>query len=179
MTVLEGKFPMRIIEASATKNSKGNHMIKVKFRIEAGAYAGRTVPNNFNITIDSPNAMKMFFSHMQHLGLDAAYFNTLPQTDAGVAKLAQDLVGRVAEVELGKGSWQGVEREEIKSIGPAPAGMGGSGPSLPTAQMLPTAQGLPVTQPASVSEPVTGSASVDLPMTVGESESDGEPELPF
>ena len=180
MTVLTGDFVVRCIEATPTKNSNGDDMIKTKLQIIAGPYTGRNLPNNFNIIPSNTPALQMFFSHMNNFGLDEAYFAKLPNGETGVHQIARDLVGRVVEVKVGARKWQGVERENIEVIKPAPAGMGGAGQPVANAQALPTA--LPTAQPAA--QVVTGSASVDLPMTVGTpSDTDGvptaEPVLPF
>lgn len=190
MTVLEGDFVVRVIEATATKNSKGNPMIKAKLAIQAGPYTGRVIVNNFSITPDSVPAMQMFFSQMNILGLDGAYFDKLPNGDTGVNKIAVDLVGRVVQVKLGKREWQGVDRENVEGFSPAPTGMGGTPVAGQTvAQALPTAQPVTVNTAASTSKVVDGSASVDLPMNVGTPLTDPSnvptstttepPELPF
>lgn len=180
MTVLTGDFIVRCIEAKPTKNSNGDDMIKTKLQIIAGPYTGRNLPNNFNIIPSNVPALQMFFSHMNCFGLDDAYFNTLPNGETGVHKIAQDLIGRVVEVKVGSRKWQGVDRENIEAIKPAPAGLGGAGQPVAAAQALPTT--LSTAQPTA--QVVTGSASVDLPMTVG-TPSDpanvpiAEPELSF
>lgn len=194
MTVLEGDFVIRVTEATAVKNSKGNPMIKAKLAIQAGPYTGRVIINNFNITPDSVPAMQMFFSQMNIFGLDGDYFDKLPNGDVGVNRIAVDLVGRVAQVKVGKRQWQGVDRENVEGFSPAPEGMGGI-PTVGqvTAQAMLIAQALPVAK----AEPVTGSVSVTLPMNIGTPLSDpddlptdghedaskktntAEPELPF
>ena len=181
MTVLTGDFVVRCIEATPTKNSNGDDMIKAKLQIIAGPYTGRNLPNNFNIIPSNVPALQMFFSHMNNFGLDEAYFAKLPNGEAGVHQIARDLVGRVVEVTVGARKWQGVERENIEKIKPAPAGLGGQGQPVANAQALPTA--LPTAQPAAA-QVVTGSASVDLPMSVGtpsnpDSVPAAEPVLPF
>lgn len=180
MTVLTGDFVVRCISADPTKNSNGDDMIKTKLQIIAGPYTGRNLLNNFNIIPSNTPALQMFFRHMNTFGLDEAYFAKLPNGEAGVHQIARDMVGRVVEVTVEARKYQGVERENIKEIKPAPAGLGGQGQPVANAQALPTA--LPTTQPTA--QVVTGSASVDLPMTVGtpsdpESVPAAEPVLPF
>ena len=182
MTVLTGDFVVRCIEATPTKNSNGDNMIKTKLQIIAGPYTGRNIPNNFNIIPTNVPSMQMFFSHMNHFGLDETYFAKLPDGETGVHQIARDLIGRVVEIKVGSRKWMGIERENIEAIKPAPAGMGGQGQPVATATTLPTV--LPTAQPAA--QVVTGSASVALPMSVGvgsenETARTGidEPELPF
>lgn len=160
MVVATGEVLATVIESKATKNSKANNMITAKFKIASGPFAGRTITNNFNITLDSPNAMKMFFTHMNTLGFDGAYFDKLPNTDQGVAKLAADMVGRSVTLILKEGEWKGVKREEIDGILPANHATGGNVPAaLPTA--LPTA--LPSNPVQTSPQPVSGSVQVNLP----------------
>lgn len=181
MTVLTGDFIVRCVSADPTKNSNGDDMIKTKLQIIAGPYAGRNLPNNFNIIPSNVPALQMFFSHMNNFGLDEAYFAKLPNGVVGVHQIARDLIGRVVEVKVGSRKWQGVERENIESINPAPAGLGGASQPVTSAQALPTA--LPAAQPAA--QTVSGSAAVNLPMAVGTSSDPAsvsvtaEPELPF
>lgn len=139
MTVITGLFVASITEATVVQNSKGNPMIKTKWKIQSGPYTGRPLYNNFNITVDSPAALKMFFSQMSLLGFDTAYFDRLPDGEMGVNQIARDMVGKTAELKIGSRTWNGTEQENVEEIRPAPAGFGGSGPvggALP--QALPT-----------------------------------------
>jgi hypothetical protein len=137
MTVITGLFVASIVEATVVTNSKGNPMIKTKWKIQSGPYAGRPLYNNFNITVDSPAALKMFFGQMSILGMDAAYFDRLPSGDAGVNQIARDMIGKTAELKVGSRMWNGTEQENIEEIRAAPAGFGGSGPA--TGGVLPQA----------------------------------------
>jgi hypothetical protein len=121
--VLEGEFPVMVVASDAVKSANGKDMIKAKFKIESGTYAGRALFTNFVISPESPGAMRMFFTQLAVFGLDAAFFASIagqPPT-----AIAQALDGRKAIAIVGKGVWQGTEREEIKGYKPALGGHGG------------------------------------------------------
>jgi len=121
--VLEGEFPIVVVKSEAVKSSNGKDMIKAKFKIESGTHAGRALFSNFVISPESPGAMRMFFTQLAVFGLDAAFFASIAGQPP--AAIAQALDGRKAVAIVGKGVWQGAEREEIKSYKPALGGHGG------------------------------------------------------
>lgn len=162
LIVPTGDFIVRCVKADAVKNSNGDDMIKTQLEVIAGPHTGRKFSNNFNIIPSKPNALAMFFRQMDHFGLDEAYFNTLPNGEAGVARITHDLVGRVVEIEVGVRKWQGVDQPDIKSIKKAPAQLGGVAGASSGAQALPTATALPGDASATT---VQGSAAVNLPLT--------------
>lgn len=121
--VLEGDFPVTVVKADAVKSANGKDMIKAKFKIDAGTYAGRALFTNFVISPESPGAMRMFFGQLAVFGLDAAFFASIQGQPPSA--IAQALDGRKAIAVVGKGVWQGAEREEIKGYKPALGGHGG------------------------------------------------------
>lgn len=121
--VLTGEFPVQVVNADAVKSANGKDMIKVKFKIESGNYAGRALFTNFVISPESSGAMRMFFSQLAVFGLDAAFFASIagqPPT-----AIAQALDGRKAIAVVGKNVYQGTEREQINGYKPALGGHGG------------------------------------------------------
>lgn len=149
-TVIEGLFVATIIECTWKPNSKGNPMWKCKWQIQADQYTGRPIWNNMNLTPDSPAALKMFFGQMAVIGLGADFFDRNPSED----EIANALIGRTAEIKVGKRTWNGADQEEIQEVRPAPAGFaqgsrsgGSAGGTQPTAlpQQLP--QALPTVVP--------------------------------
>jgi hypothetical protein len=122
-TVLTGDFPVVITAATATQSSGGKPMIKVTMKIESGTFSGRTLFNNFNVTADNPNAMRIFFGQMSVLGLGTPFWNTGPTME----QVASALVGRRAIVTVGSRQWQGTDREQIENWKPAVGGPGGGG----------------------------------------------------
>lgn len=121
--VLEGEFPVTVVKSEATKSANNKDMIKVKFKIDSGTYAGRALYTNFVISPESPGAMRMFFTQLAVFGLDGAFFASIAGQPP--ATIAQALDGRKAVAIVGKGVWQGAEREEIKGYKPALGGHGG------------------------------------------------------
>lgn len=162
LIVPTGDFTVRCVKADAVKNSNGDDMIKVQLEVIAGPYTGRKFSNNFNIIPSNPNALAMFFRQMEAFGLDEAYFNTIPNGPAGVARITLDLVGRVVDVNVGIRKWNDVDQPDIKSIKKAPAQLGGVAGASSGAQALPTVTTLPGDASATT---VQGSAAVNLPLT--------------
>jgi hypothetical protein len=108
-----------VLECTKAENKKaqssGNPMIAAQFKIVEGPAAGKTgIFNNFNLTVDNDFAMSIFFRNMEAFGIDAAFFETNPSLDF----VAQSLVGRRANVELGIRTWQGQPRPQFENIRP-------------------------------------------------------------
>jgi hypothetical protein len=121
--VLEGDFPVTVVKAEAVKSNNGKDMIKVQFKIDSGTYAGRKLVSNFVISPESSGAMRMFFSQLAVFGLDAAFFASIQGQPP--AAIATALDGRKAIAIVGKGVYQGTEREQINGYKPALGGHGG------------------------------------------------------
>lgn len=170
MTVLEGTFRGRVVEAVVGQSSNGNDQIKYKLQIEGGTQHGRIFPDNATVT---PAAMRMFFEKMAGFGLGENYF-TVPEGEPPVTldMAARDMTGRPCEFVLVKDEWRGTPREKVQRIipvkdappvvrsaagAPAPGGMLPGGP-LPGGP-------LPGAAPAPAPAPEGGAVS--------------PPELPF
>lgn len=121
--VLEGEFPVTVVKSDAVKSQNGKDMIKVQFKIDSGTYAGRKLFSNFVISPESPGAMRIFFTQLAVFGLDAVFFASIAGQPPTAIATALD--GRKAVAIIGKGVWQGQEREEIKGYKPALGGHGG------------------------------------------------------
>lgn len=130
-TNLNGEFPVVIVDPVAGESTKGQPQIKFKAKVTEGQFAGRTIPSQFTLVTDSPGAMRMFFSHMSALGLDAKFFSQLPSGSAGMPVLAQALDGRHAVAVIGVRQWNGADRESVDgwkpAVGGAGLGLGGVG----------------------------------------------------
>lgn len=198
-TVLEGEFPLVIVEAVAAKSSNDKDMIKWKAKVEAGPYAGRPLWGNFTISPESPGAMRILFSHLAVLGIDEKFFEKYPE--APVALIAQAIIGRKAIGVIGVRQWNGQDREEVQQWKPAlgagnaslgvlggfgggpaslPAGLGGS-PSTPatplaTGGVITSTAGRQVPPMRHDSVPVEGAPATEP--TVAESVTT-PPEMPF
>ena len=122
---LEGDFTVTIVEATPAQTSTGKDQIKCKMKVESGPYAGRVIFNNFVISPESPNAMRMFFQHLGVLGLDEEFFNSLPGDNTDNQLIANALKNRRAVVTMGSEKYQGQDRERVKGWKPAEGGPGG------------------------------------------------------
>lgn len=126
---------------AANAQSSGNPMLKAQLVICDGPSAGKSVPNNFNLTVDNGFAMSIFFRHMAAFGLDDKFFAGQPS----IEQVAATLVGRRARVQLSIRTWQGRELNQVDNVMPltggslatVPAPVGGpqvptpSGPAVP------------------------------------------------
>jgi hypothetical protein len=119
-TIIEGEFSLVIDTAEATKSQGGKDMIKCKVKVESGPYANRLIYHNFTISKESPAAMRMFFSQMAILGLDAKWWGA--NADAPVSHVAATIAGRRFIGKVGSKVWQGAAREEIQEFKPATGG---------------------------------------------------------
>jgi hypothetical protein len=125
-TNLEGDFPVIIVSTEAKKTKDGTKdKIDFKAKIESGTYVGRLLYGQFTISLDSPTAMRILFSHWAALGLDGDFFKVNPS--ATVHQLAQALVGRRGTAVVAIREWQGQKREGIEGW---KISVGGSGPKL-------------------------------------------------
>lgn len=163
--VLEGEFPITVIKSEAVKTANGKDMIKAQFKIDAGTYAGRKLFSNFVISPESPGAMRMFFSQLAVFGLDAAFFASIAGQPPSA--IASALDGRRAVAIVGKGVYQGTEREQINGYKPALGGHGGGtfvaglGGSVGGAGAISSPLGQP--SASSYNSPIGGAASGAMP----------------
>lgn len=111
-----GDYVVEIKKAEATTAStSGNPMLKVQMTVVEGPQAGKTVFNNFNLTLDSAFAMSIFFRHMEAFGLGTSFFaGGNPSMEA----VAQALVGRRAKATLSIRPWQGQDRNQCDNFVP-------------------------------------------------------------
>lgn len=153
-TVLDGDFPVVIVKAEVDKTSTGKARIKLQVKITSGPYVGRSINDQLIISPESPIAMKIFYQHMDTLGLGDVFFAGLAglDMDAAVSKIAVTLQGKEAVAILKPDTYQGVTREKIK--GWKSGGAGGGIAGLPTAAPLPVAvaTALPVSTPPPLDE---------------------------
>lgn len=114
-----GTYDAVVAEGEAKTTSAGKDMIVVKFQIVGGPNGGRKVTNNFVISPENANALGFFFRHMRAMGLDSAYFSQNPSPQ----HVAAALVGKTCQIEVGTRTWNGEEREDVKKIMAASAGV--------------------------------------------------------
>lgn len=122
-----GDYDFEVAEADFVIAGTGAPMIKTKLRCLVGAYAGKTVTNNFVMSVDNPGALAIFFRHMAAFGLSNEWFGQIGQGD--LHPVAAALRGRRARITLGHREWQDVTQNDVKGVKPITEGMAG-GPSL-------------------------------------------------
>lgn len=119
--VADGDYDAQVTKAEAKKSSNGKDMIFVVFKIipnELNETKG-TVPNNFVISPENPNAVAFFFQHMAALGLGETFFaNVSPSTETAMKEIAEALVGRKATITVSTRQWQGQDRNQVDKVKP-------------------------------------------------------------
>jgi hypothetical protein len=114
-----GSYDVVVKQATAgTTNSGDKPQIKVKFAVESGPHAGRTLWNNFTISQENPNALLIFFTQMKAMGLTPEFFAAGPSLET----VAQQLEGKRARVDVAHRTWQGAQQPNITRVNPAIGG---------------------------------------------------------
>jgi hypothetical protein len=136
----KAKYTMQVVSAEATTSSTGKTMFKTKLQVIAGPKTGSTVFNNITMTTDNKKALFMFFQNMEALGASRDYL--MQQPAPAPAQVAAKLVGAVAEVEIDHRPYNGVDRENVKSMKAVQGGLAGvpasaPGPQVPVATAAP------------------------------------------
>lgn len=166
----------RVATATAAKTSDGKKdQIKVRFTLEEGPYAGKSVFNNFVISPENGSALGFFFRHMAALGLTREWFATKPS----MAQVAEALVGRECLIDIVIDTWVGEERNKVSAVkpprngsNPAPRAMSGGMPTPGVPGPVPSSSPVPTT-PATSSLPTV--PATPMPATG----STTPPPLPF
>lgn len=158
-----GWYDMTIVAAEYKTASTGKPMYKCQFQIESGPQQGRKVTNNFNVTVDNPAALRIFFRQMAALGLDQTFFAQNPPPEL----VAQSLLGKRARVELGERMFQGEKQNNFTNLqaagapGAMAAGVAAPGSAPSGVPQMPQA---PVQQvPPVVAALVPPAASPEVP----------------
>jgi hypothetical protein len=118
-----GEYDMLVVACTSVSSKTGKPMYKTKLQVESGPHQGRTITNNFTLSVENPVALRIFFRQMACFGLDANFFSQNPAPE----QVATMLVGRRARITLGVRKWQGEDQNEISQMNPAL----GSGPTMP------------------------------------------------
>lgn len=134
----KGKYTMQVVSAEATTSSTGKTMFKTKLQVVQGPKTGSTVFNNITMTTDNKKALFMFFQNMAALGASKEFLTQQPAP--APAQVAAKLVGNVAEVEIDHRPYNGVDRENVKSMKALAGGAASvAGPSVPGVSAAPAA----------------------------------------
>ena len=162
-----GPYAVTVKTAEAKKTGTGKDKISVRFTINAGPMSGKSLFNDFVISPENGTALGFFFRHMKALGLGPDYFAALPAGDGGLQKLANDLVGKSCEADVGIRLWNEEERNEIKGLKPlgTPTAAGSVSPGVPQPQPSPQPQPAPqaAPQPAPAPQPQPAPATAVAP----------------
>lgn len=163
-----GDYDVVVKSAEArTTNDGSKPQLRVKFAVENGPQAGRTLWNSFTLSQENPNALLIFFTQMKALGLGPEFWS---QPGITMEHAAQALLNRRARVNVGHRPYQGNMQPDIKRINPplggamggvapgpgvpapvAPGGLGGPAPMAPSPMApAPVAPVAPVAAPAPV-----------------------------
>lgn len=135
--VPKGNYDVFVDAAEPKQSTTGKLMFALKYKIESGPQAGRTVFNNITLTTDNPNALRFFFLNMKAMNITQEFFAQNPSPSV----IAQALIGQHCRIEVDHRPYQGQMRENVKSIMPAGGTFAGgaiTGPSAPISG-LPTA----------------------------------------
>jgi hypothetical protein len=99
----------KVGQTAAPNNYK---KINARFVVINGPYAGSSLFKDFVITTDKPGGLKFFFRHMGVLGVNKEHFTD----DLTVEALADRLLDRSAQVQVGTRIWNEQERMEVKDL---------------------------------------------------------------
>lgn len=128
----EGDYDLEVVEADSVLASTGSPMIKAKLRALVGAYAGKSMINNFVLSIDKPGALAMFFKQMRALGIPDEQLVQLGRINASdpncLAPVARMLVGKRARFTNGHRTFNDVLQNNITGVKPITEGIGAGGP---------------------------------------------------
>lgn len=162
--VLEaGTYVAKIIESEYKQSSNGKPQIKTRWEVMVGPKAGfKGLWNYFTLTVDSPQAMAIFYRQMVALGVTNEFLGTLANVapETAMKQIAMVLQDKAAQIKVI------VDKEynnnKIDRINPLPidmvAGLPGAGqatvPANPFGNSVSAPQPAPVAPPAPASAPV-------------------------
>lgn len=151
--VPEGKYPVRVEKAEATKASTGADMIKTQFVIVGGPHDGKKVFTNIVFSYNNPTAMRFTLRKLKALGVTREYLAANnPSTD----QIASMIVGATCEAEVTIREYEGEKSNDVKSL--RDLGEPGGTPAPPITDSA-TAPPVPTVPPApTIPEPPTPAA---------------------
>lgn len=126
----DGIYDAVVTKSEAVAASTGKPMIKVVFRVLTGPEANKTVPNNFVLTVDNPNAFMFFVRHMAVFGIDHNTLAQLPTTVEGLSAIAPHLVGKQARITVQ--AQPGRQLPNVSRVETIPGGMLSAAPQIQT-----------------------------------------------
>ena len=135
--VPKGQYQVVCKKAEAKTSSSGKLMFALQLTIEGPTNAGRSLRTYQTLSPENPTAVAIFMRSMANMGLDSTFFATNPAPSV----VASALEGKRFGVEVDHQLYQGVMRDNVKSILPGAPTIGGAipgGPMAPGAAPMPS-----------------------------------------
>lgn len=150
--VPKGEYKVQVVSAEFKPTQNQKPMWKVKAKIIEGVETGRTVWNNYVLSVESDTAVSIFMRHMAAFGFDKAYFATQPPYE----KIAADLVNRQVLWDVSVKPYNNAMTNEVPNTKPLPGGVVIGQPILapaPQAAGVPTVPQVPQVPTPAVPQP--------------------------
>jgi hypothetical protein len=125
----DAEYDFTIMKSEYKKTSNGKDMFVIRAAVVGGPYDRKVVFHNFVVSNDNPTAMQIFFRQMNALGLSKSFWKTNPSNDS----IATALANRRFRGVVGSKSYQGTDKNEIKSFRVAGTAGVASAPPAPPA----------------------------------------------
>lgn len=108
----DGKYAVKVESAEAKTSANGNPMLEIRLRITEGQFASRVL---FFRSTATEKSQGIFLRNLAAFGLTSEW---LVANSPSFEQIAQMLVEREAVAQVGKSTWQGQERNEVKGVTP-------------------------------------------------------------
>lgn len=165
-------YDMEVVGAEAKQTSTGKVMFALRCKVTSGPYENRLVFSNLTVSPENPTALGIFFRQMAAIGISRDFFTNNPSD----SQVAEALKGRAFRGQVAIRTWQGQERNEIKSYAriaktaaagqpgpPAPPTIAPSPASSPIARSAPAPAAAPPKPPAAAAVTAEKTAAPSAP----------------
>lgn len=154
-------YNFEITKSEAKLSGNGKQMWKITCKVTDGPYKNRLVWSQFVLSPDNPTALGIFFRQMSAVGIGKDYFAQNPSDH----QLAEELIGKVFRGQVGLTTFQGTERNEIKSYSPIKSAPNSApkGPAPITNTPPQSAQPSPAPGPAPAPQAAPPAAAAQAP----------------
>lgn len=149
-------YDLKMVKVEAKQSKNGKLMFAYTADVTAGPYKGRKVFGNLVVSPDNPTALNIFFRQVQAIGISRDFFTNNPSD----SQVAEALNGREFRGQVGVRSWQGQDRNEVKSYSPITK-TAAAGSPVPPAPM--TAPAAPAGMPSATAAPTVAPAPQAAP----------------
>ena len=156
----DGDYDLKVIEVSSSTTSTGKTMFKLTTEVQGGAYGKRRVWDNLVISPENKNALGIFFSKMEALGVTREWFQSNNPSNAQVEAA---IGGRSFRAQIGSELYNGEKKNRLKRYYVVQASASAVAPSAPApAPAVASAPPAPPAPPVAEA-PVAPSAPADAP----------------